>query len=97
MAKYVVLITWTDQGVQSVTDSLQRAEQAAQMIEQLGGHMDTILWTLGRYDLVAIFEAPDEATAAAIGLRTAQTGAIRTEILRAFDAGEMAQILQKLG
>ncbi len=97
MAKYVVLITWTDQGVQSVTDSPQRAEQAAQMIEQLGGHMDTILWTLGRYDLVAIFEAPDEATAAAIGLRTAQTGATRTEILRAFDAGEMAQILQKLG
>jgi len=45
---------------------------------------------------VAIFEAPDEATAAAIGLRTAQTGATRTEILRAFDAGEMAQILQKL-
>jgi len=97
MAKYVVLITWTDQGVQSVTDSPQRAEQAVQMIEQLGGHMDTILWTLGRYDLVAIFEAPDEATAAAIGLRTAQTGATRTEILRAFDAGEMAQILQKLG
>ena len=97
MAKYVVLITWTDQGVQSVTDSPQRAEQAAQMIEQLGGHMDTILWTLGRYDLVAVFEAPDEATAAAIGLRTAQTGATRTEILRAFDAGEMAQILQKLG
>ena len=97
MAKYVILITWTDQGVQSVTDSPQRAEQAAQMIEQLGGHMDTILWTLGRYDLVAIFEAPDDATAAAIGLRTAQTGATRTEILRAFDAGEMAQILQKLG
>ncbi len=97
MAKYVVLITWTDQGVQAVTDSPQRAAQAAQMIEQLGGHMDTILWTLGRYDLVAIFEAPDDATAAAIGLRTAQTGATRTEILRAFDAGEMAQILQKLG
>ncbi|MDQ3656925.1 MAG: GYD domain-containing protein [Chloroflexota bacterium] len=97
MAKYVVLINWTDQGVQSVTDSPQRAEQAAQMIERLGGHMDTILWTLGRYDLVAFFEAPDEATAAAIGLRTAQTGATRTEILRAFDAEEMARILQKLG
>ncbi len=97
MAKYVVLITWTDQGVQAVTDSPQRAAQAAQMIEQLGGHMDTILWTLGRYDLVAIFEAPDDATAAAIGLRTAQTGATRTEILRAFDAGEMGGILQKLG
>jgi len=97
MAKYVVLITWTDQGVQSMTDSPQRATQAAQMMEQLGGHMETILWTLGRYDLVVIFEAPDDATAAAIGLRTAQTGATRTEILRAFDAGEMAQILQKLG
>jgi uncharacterized protein with GYD domain len=96
MAKYVVLINWTDQGVQAVTDSPQRAAQAAQMIEQLGGHMETILWTLGRYDLVAIFEAPDDVTAAAIGLRTAQTGATRTEILRAFDAGEMGEILQKL-
>jgi uncharacterized protein with GYD domain len=97
MAKYVILINWTNQGVQAAKETTQRAEQATQAIEQMGGRLDTLLWTLGRFDLVGIMDAPDDETAAAIGLRTAQPGAIRTEILRAFDAGEMGKILQQLG
>jgi uncharacterized protein with GYD domain len=97
MARYVILINWTNQGVQAAKDTTQRAEQAIQVIEQMGGRMETLLWTLGRYDIVGIIEAPDDETAAAIGLRTAQPGAIRTELLRAFDAEEMGRILQQLG
>jgi len=97
MATYVVLVNWTDQGIRTVTDTTQRAEQVTRMVEQLGGRMVTLLWTLGRYDLVGILEAPDDETAATVGLRAAQTGAVRTELLRAFDAGEMSRILQTVG
>ncbi len=97
MATFVILVNWTDQGVRSVTVTTQRAVQTTQMIEQLGGRVVTLLWTLGRYDLVGIAEAPDDETMAAIGLRAAQTGAVRTEILRAFGADEMGAILQRLG
>ena len=97
MAKYVVLVNWTDQGVRTVKETTQRAEQVRQLVEQMGGRMETLLWTQGRYDLVGIMEGPDEETVAAIGLRIAGQGAVRTETLRAFDAEEMGRILQRLG
>ena len=97
MANYVVLVNWTDQGIRSVPETTQRATQVTQMVESLGGQMVTLLWTIGRYDLVGILEAPDDETAAAVGLQAAQTGAVRTEILRAFDADEMGRILANLG
>jgi uncharacterized protein with GYD domain len=96
MLKYVILVNWTEQGARSVTETTQRVEQVRQMIEQMGGRMDTLLWTQGRYDLVGIMEAPDEETAAAVGLRVAMRGAVRTETLRAFDAEEMGRILAKV-
>jgi uncharacterized protein with GYD domain len=96
MPKYVILVNWTEQGAQSVTDTVQRAEQVQQMVAQMGGRMDTLLWTQGRYDLVGIMEAPDEETAAAVGLRVGMKGAVRTETLRAFDAGEIGRILTKV-
>ena len=96
MPRYVILVNWTEQGAQSVTETTQRAEQVTQMIAQMGGRAETLLWTQGRYDLVGISEAPDEETAAAIGLRAGMTGAVRTETLRAFDADEMGRILAKV-
>jgi uncharacterized protein with GYD domain len=96
MLRYVILITWTEQGAQRVTETTQRAEQVTQMIAQMGGRVVTLLWTQGRYDLVGIIEAPDEETAAAIGLRAGMTGAVRTETLRAYTAEEMGRILAKL-
>ena len=97
MAKYVVLVNWTDQGIRNVTETTQRAQHVRQMVEQMGGRMDTLLWTQGRYDLVGIMEVSDEETAAAFGLRVGTQGAVRTETLRAFDAEEMGRILGKLG
>ncbi len=97
MPKYVVLVKWTEQGARAVTETRQRAEQVRQMVEQMGGRMETLLWTQGRYDLVGVMEAPDEETAAAVGLRVGVGGAVRTETLRAFDAEEMERILAKVG
>ena len=97
MAKYVVLLNWTDQGIRAAKETTQRAEQARRVIEQMGGRMDTIYWTQGRYDLVAVVEAPDDETATAMLLRAGMQGAVRTETLRAFDEAEMGRILGKLG
>lgn len=53
-------------------------------------------WTLGQYDQVCIFEAPDDETAAS-GLLTADMlGNIRTQTMRAFTASEMEKILAKV-
>ncbi len=97
MATYILLINWTDLGIRNVGETIQGADQARQMIEQMGGRLATVFWTQGRYDLVAIIEAPDDETVAAIGLRVSMNGGTRTETLRAFDAEEMGRILGRLG
>ena len=77
--------------------TVQRTEQVRRTMESMGGRLETILWTQGRYDLVAVSELPDEETAAAATMRIASQGAVRTEVLRAFDAEEMGRILAKVG
>jgi uncharacterized protein with GYD domain len=40
--------------------------------------------TTGQYDMVLIYEAPDDAVAARFTLKLAQAGNIRTQTLKAF-------------
>jgi uncharacterized protein with GYD domain len=56
-----------------------------------------LCWTLGQYDIVATVEGPDDLSATALGLALSAMGNVRTQTLRAFGAGEMKQILDKLG
>jgi len=97
MPRYVTLGSWTDQGVRDVRETLARAEAVQTMAREMGGDMHTLYWTQGRYDLIAVTDAPDDATIAAIMLRIGMRGNVRTEVLRAFDAEEMGQIISKLG
>lgn len=97
MPHYVVLVNWTEQGVRNAKETVQRTEQARQMVEELGGRMDTTFWTLGAYDVVSILEAPDDETATAAMLRLGGLGNVRTQTLRAFTAEEASEILEKLG
>ena len=97
MAKYVVLVDWTDQGVRNAKDTVDRFEQAREAFQQLGVTFDTVLWTLGRYDIVAILDAPDDATLAVALLRLAGAGNVSTETLRGFTPEEVRDFLAKLG
>lgn len=97
MAKYVVLVNWTDQGIRDAAATVQRAEQVRQVAEQLGGREDLILWTQGRHDLIGVYDLPNDEALAVLALRVGSAGAVRTETLRAFTAEEMGRILGRLG
>jgi len=97
MARYVVLIDWTDQGVRNAKDSVARVQQAREAFGPLGVTIDAIYWTLGSHDLVAVLSAPDGESFAAATLRLAGQGNVRTTALRAFDETEFGAILGKLG
>ena len=96
MPTYVVLINWTEAGIRNVRDTVDRAEQARQGIERMGGRLTTLLWTQGRYDLVGVVEAPDDESVSAFALASAMQGSVRTETLRAYSAEEMRGILQRI-
>jgi uncharacterized protein with GYD domain len=96
MPRYVVLVNWTDQGMKSIRETVQRADDVRQLTEQFGGTMEYLLWTQGRHDLVGIIDMPDDEAFAALGLQIGTMGAVRTESLRAFTADEMNGILDRL-
>ena len=96
MATFIALSSFTDQGVRSVKDTTKRAEAVQAAASKFGVKMTQIFWTLGRYDVVSIIEAPDDAAATAFALSIGSAGNVRTETLRAFNKDEMNGILGKL-
>jgi uncharacterized protein with GYD domain len=62
----------------------------------VGARAKDIYWTMGRYDIVVIVEAPDEVTMVAILYSVGALGNVRTETLRAFTAQETNQTIAKL-
>jgi len=95
MPSYIALMNWTDQGVKNFKDSVDRADAAEVALSPAGIRFKDIYWTVGQYDLVATFEAPDEETLAAALLALAAQGNLRTTTLRAFTAGEMRAVIAK--
>ena len=96
MMTYVVLATFTDQGVKNAKDSPKRAEAFRQMATTFGVTVKDIFWTQGRYDIVTVVEAPDELSATALNLSLGALGNIRTESLRAFTSEDMMKIVAKM-
>lgn len=96
MGTYIALCSFTDQGIRSVKDSTKRADAVKEAAQKFGANMTQIYWTLGKYDLVVIMEAPDDESATAFALGIASAGNVRMQTLRAFSKDEMNAILGKL-
>lgn len=95
MATFIALITETQEGEVNIQDSVSRAAQFVDKAKQFGVTIESQYWTMGAYDGVLIFDAPDDETAASLMLHLASKGSVRTQTLRAFDAKGMKAILQR--
>ncbi len=96
MPTYITLVKFTDQGIRNIKDSPKRAEAFRSLCEKLGGRVKDLYWTMGRYDIVTIVEAPDDVTINAILYSVASLGNVRTETLRASTAQELNQVIAKM-
>ena len=96
MPNYITLMNWTDQGIKNVKDTIKRAKSFEGAIEKGGGKSRGIYYTMGRHDIVAIIEAPNDEAIASVLYSTGSLGNIRTETLKAFSTDEAANIIEKL-
>ena len=93
MNTYVALVNWTQKGIHEFRESPSRVEKAKAGIAAAGGEMKSFYLTLGRYDMIAVFEAPDDAAYAKVMLVLGSKGGVRTETLRAFPEDEFRNII----
>ena len=96
MAKYISLIKYTQKGAENIKDSPNRYDAFKQLCETMGARVDGIFLTMGRYDLVVIFDAPDSETVAKLILSTASKGAVSTETLHAFSEEDYRRFISEL-
>lgn len=96
MPIYVSLLNWTDDGIRTVKDTLEREKAARALAESLGGSLKDVYWTIGPYDVVAVSEFPDDESATAFLYATGATGSVRTTSLRAFNRDELGSVLAKV-
>jgi uncharacterized protein with GYD domain len=96
MITYVVLASFTDQGIRNAKDTIKRADAFKEMAKKFGVTVKEIFWTQGQYDIVTIVEAQDELSATALNMNLGALGNIHTQTLRAFVADEMKQVIAKM-
>ena len=100
MSSYLVLANLTDQGIRTVKDTVKRADAMTELAGKFGVKVKEIYYTVGiggAYDIVCLFDAPDDASFSAFGLAIQSGGNLRAQSLRAFSKAEMSQIVAKLG
>ena len=96
MATYVGLIQFADQGIRKIKDTVKRGEAAIAEAEKMGMKVVEEFWTMGAYDAVVLFEAPDDETMSAFMLTIGSLGNVKSQTLRAFRREEMEGILAKI-
>lgn len=96
MPHYISLMRWTSQGLAGLPAWRERVEEGERIIEEAGGTLIGVYVTLGRFDVVEIFEAPDDEKAAEIVMKLQRHGAEHTETLRGFTREEAEAIIRRL-
>jgi uncharacterized protein with GYD domain len=96
MATYILLATYTEQGIKGIKDTVKRTDAVKELAKKAGLTMKESYWTLGAYDVVAVFEAAGDEVMTAFSLSIAKLGNVKTQTLRAFSSKEMTGILDKM-
>jgi uncharacterized protein with GYD domain len=96
MARYISLLRFADQGIRNIKDTIKRGDAAAAEAKKMGMKIIEEFWTMGAYDGVVLFDAPDDETMTAFACNVSSLGNVKTETMRAFSKEEMEGILSKI-
>lgn len=96
MPTYIMLVNWTQQGIEKIKESPGRLDAVKSLFKEMGGEVKGFYVVMGRYDGVVIAEAPNDETAAKIALALGSKGTARSETLRAFNEDEFRKIISAL-
>jgi uncharacterized protein with GYD domain len=97
MPTFISLLNYTDEGIKNAKGSPDRQKQAEEQLRQLGGRFLGHWLTMGLYDYVLVWEAPDDETAARFMLTIGSAGNVRTMTLKAIPQDQFPDILRSLG
>lgn len=97
MPTYLMLFSFTQQGIEKINQLSARGEAAKKMIRQAGGEVQSYYMILGSdFDTLFILKAPNDEKVAEMALAIAKLGNVRTRTHRLFNEGELGKITSAL-
>jgi len=97
MPKYLIQGSYTAEGLKGLMKDKAsgRKTAASQAMKAVGGKMEAIYYAFGEYDVVAIADAPDNVSAAAVAVAVSSTGMIRLKTTPLLTIEEADKALSK--
>jgi len=97
MAKYLIKGSYTADGTKGLLKEggAKRVAAVQNVIEGLGGKLETLYFTFGDADVLAIVDLPDAVSAAAFSLAVSATGAVQTSTTPLLTPQEIDQACKK--
>ena len=93
MPTFVVLGNWTQKRMESIKEMPAGLKGATETFSKYRVKPKALVFTMGRYDLVGIFDAPNAEAMSKAFLRWSSQGLLRTETLLGFAPEKMVQIV----
>ena len=93
MAKYLVIASYTPEGIKGIISKggSARRDAVAAMAKGLGGKVEAFYFGFGEGDAYVIVELPDNVAAAAVGLAVTATGLASTKTVVLLSPEEIDQ------
>jgi uncharacterized protein with GYD domain len=97
MPKYLFEASYTTDGVKGlIKDGGSKRRAAVEALaKSLGGRVEAFYFTYGDTDAVVIIDLPDSATATAVSLTVAASGAVRVKTIVLITPEEVDQAVKK--
>ena len=94
MPIYVVLGNFTQKRMETIKNLPDGIKEATTVFKSHGVKIKELVFTMGRYDLVAILEAQNEEAITKALLSWGSQGFLRTETLTGFTPEKMTELLK---
>jgi len=96
MPIYVILGNFTQKRIETIKNLPAGIKESKKVFETFGVKITTLVFTMGRYDVVGIVEAPNEEAITKALLSWGSQGLLRTETLTGFTAEKMVEIVNAI-
>ena len=96
MSLFVVLGTFTQKRMEKIKSLPESIKEGVKVFESYGVKIKALAFTMGRYDLVGICEAPDKETITKALLSWGSQGLLRTETLTGFTGEEISELVKEI-
>ena len=97
MPKYLVIATYTNDGIKGVLKSggTARTKAVQDAVEGLGGSLESFYFAFGKDDAYVTIDMPDDASAAALAMAVSATGLVGIRVVVLLTASDIDDAIKK--